>query len=114
MTASIQDASYGEGPKTLLTATKGYNAQLRLKKLSKRDTEGHADTALATGSHELIKHQGGIELKMVVKPTDEEQNFIREYKKLEEIEREKGIKFFRCIGDEPHTKEFVAGIDDAR
>jgi hypothetical protein len=26
------------------------------------------------------------------------------------LEREKGIKFFQCIGDEPHTNEFVEGI----
>jgi hypothetical protein len=39
-----------------------------------------------------------------VKLSDEEQTFLIEYRKLEELEREKGIKFFQCIGDEPHTE----------
>jgi len=30
------------------------------------------------------------------------------------MEREKGIKFFRCIGDEPHTKEFTDGVNEER
>lgn len=34
-----------------------------------------------------------------------EQNFIKEYRHLEDLEREKGIKFFQCIGDPPITKE---------
>jgi hypothetical protein len=25
------------------------------------------------------------------------------YRRLEDLEREKGIKFFQCIGDPPHT-----------
>lgn len=39
--------------------------------------------------------------------TDEETGFLVEYRRLEELEREKGIKFFQCVGDEPHTEQFV-------
>ena len=37
-----------------------------------------------------------------VKLSAEEQEFIKEYRTLEELEREKGIKFFQCVGDPPH------------
>lgn len=57
---------------------------------------------------------GGIlELKSA-KLSEEEQAFIREYRDLEENEREKGIKFFRCVGDEPHTTEFEEGVQNRR
>lgn len=46
-----------------------------------------------------------------VKLTEDEQKFIVEYRRLEDLEREKGIKFFRCVGDEPHTQDFVDGVD---
>ena len=38
-----------------------------------------------------------------VKLSAEEQEFIKEYRGLEELEREKGIKFFQCTGDPPHN-----------
>ena len=44
----------------------------------------------------------------------DEQDFIKQYRKLEELEREKGIKFFQCIGDPPHLDEFVTGVEDKR
>jgi hypothetical protein len=43
-----------------------------------------------------------------IKLSAAEQDFIKEYRRLEEIEREKGIKFFECIGDPPHNDEFVS------
>jgi len=49
-----------------------------------------------------------------VKLTEDEQNFIVEYRRLEELEREKGIKFFQCVGDPPHTQEFVDDIAETR
>ena len=39
-----------------------------------------------------------------VKMSEDETKFIIEYRRLEELEREKGIKFFQCVGDEPHTE----------
>jgi len=46
--------------------------------------------------------------------TQEETNFIIEYRRLEELEREKGIKFFQCVGDEPHTEQFLNKITGTR
>lgn len=45
-----------------------------------------------------------------MKMTDAERAFLQEYRALEELEREKGIKFFECIGDPPATSEFVDGV----
>ena len=41
-----------------------------------------------------------------VKLSKDETDFIKEYRRLEEVEREKGIKFFQCIGDPPITQEY--------
>ena len=38
----------------------------------------------------------------------------KQYRQLEELEREKGIKFFQCVGDPPHTEAFVQGISNKR
>ena len=45
-----------------------------------------------------------------VKLTHEEQSFLIQYRKLEDLEREKGIKFFQCVGDKPHTQDFVEDL----
>lgn len=42
--------------------------------------------------------------------TEEEKQFLQDYRKLEDLEREKGIKFFECIGDPPATDEFIDGV----
>ena len=44
----------------------------------------------------------------------DEQDFIKQYRQLEELEREKGIKFFQCVGDPPHTEAFVDSINGKR
>ena len=49
-----------------------------------------------------------------VKLSLDEQEFLKEYRKLEELEREKGIKFFQCVGDPPHSNEFVDSINNKR
>ena len=49
-----------------------------------------------------------------VKLSVNEQEFIKEYRKLEELEREKGIKFFQCVGDPPHTQDFVEEVTHRR
>lgn len=49
-----------------------------------------------------------------LKLTAEEQEFIKQYRQLEELEREKGIKFFQCVGDPPHTQNFVSGVKAVR
>lgn len=45
-----------------------------------------------------------------MKMSDTERAFLQEYRALEELEREKGIKFFECIGDPPATVDFVNGV----
>lgn len=45
-----------------------------------------------------------------MKMSDAERAFLQEYRALEELEREKGIKFFECIGDPPATVDFVNGV----
>ena len=37
-----------------------------------------------------------------VKLSVDEQRFIKQFRELEELEREKSIRFFQCIGDAPH------------
>jgi len=49
-----------------------------------------------------------------VKLSAEEQVFIKEYRELEELEREKGIKFFQCVGDPPHDSNFVRNLENRR
>jgi len=49
-----------------------------------------------------------------IKLTAEEQAFTMEYRSLEDLEREKGIKFFQCVGDPPHTDVFVNNLDNRR
>ena len=53
-------------------------------------------------------------LKSTMKLTEDEKNFLHEFRRLEDLEREKGIKFFECIGDPPATEEFVNGIENKR
>ena len=49
-----------------------------------------------------------------MKLTVDEQDFIKEYRRLEELEREKGIKFFQSVGDPPHTQQFVDDVEGKR
>ena len=45
-----------------------------------------------------------------MKLTDEEMSFLKQYRRLEDLEREKGIKFFECIGDPPATNEYKTQV----
>ncbi len=36
--------------------------------------------------------------------------FLKEFRRLEDLEREKGIKFFECVGDPPAAEVFIEGI----
>ncbi len=42
-----------------------------------------------------------------VKLSKDETDFLKDYRRLEDLEREKGIKFFQCIGDAPITKGYI-------
>jgi hypothetical protein len=49
-----------------------------------------------------------------MKLSKDEATHLKEYRRLEELERQKGIKFFECIGDEPITDNTIDGIDSKR
>ena len=46
--------------------------------------------------------------------SEDELKFLKEYRRLEDLEREKGIKFFECVGDPPATVEFLQAIEVKR
>ena len=39
--------------------------------------------------------------------TEDELSFLKEYRRLEDLERQKGIKFFECCGDPPTAPHYV-------
>jgi hypothetical protein len=45
-----------------------------------------------------------------MKLSESDMAFLKEYRTLEDLEREKGIKFFECIGDPPATPTFVNNV----
>ena len=49
-------------------------------------------------------------LPKAMKMSETERAFLHEYRALEDLEREKGIKFFECIGDPPASVEFINGV----
>ena len=49
-----------------------------------------------------------------IKLNEDELAFLMDYRRLEDLEREKGIKFFECIGDPPATDKFVNVIETKR
>ena len=48
-----------------------------------------------------------IAMAKSMKLSEVEMKFLKQYRTLEDLEREKGIKFFECVGDPPATEEFV-------
>ena len=49
-----------------------------------------------------------------MKLSEADMAFLKEYRTLEDLEREKGIKFFECIGDPPATPTFVNNVEVKR
>lgn len=49
-----------------------------------------------------------------MKLSEMDMAFLKEYRTLEDLEREKGIKFFECIGDPPATPQFVSNVEVKR
>ena len=39
---------------------------------------------------------------------------MMDYRKLEDLDREKGIKFFECVGDPPMTDQFQQNVEGTR
>lgn len=50
----------------------------------------------------------------MAKLSEDELAFLMNYRKLEDLEREKGIKFFECVGDPPMTDAFKHNVEDTR
>lgn len=50
----------------------------------------------------------------MAKLSEDELAFLMDYRRLEDLEREKGIKFFECVGDPPMTEAFQSNIEDTR
>lgn len=85
-------------------------SQVKLGAIDSRDALG---SLVSNGANKEAQASVLANLKSV-KLSVEEQDFIKEYRKLEELEREKGIKFFQCVGDPPHTQAFVNDIQGRR
>lgn len=67
---------------------------------SKTQTKGAAET--------------GLKNEQMAKLSEDELAFLMDYRKLEALEREKGIKFFECVGDPPMTEAFQKDIEQYR
>ena len=46
--------------------------------------------------------------------TEDELIFLKEYRKLEDLERQKGIKFFECVGDPPIRTQYITKVEVKR
>jgi hypothetical protein len=94
-------------PKTLLHSRQRTTG-VKLEKLGMSEvslSKTHVNTEDASSSILNLKN---------IKLSPDEQQFIKEYRRLEELEREKGIKFFQCLGDPPHTEQFVREVENKR
>lgn len=60
----------------------------------------------ALGATEIAP-EGDTFAALKIKLTPEQQDFITKYRKLEELDKVKEIKFFRCLGDPPITSEEI-------
>lgn len=95
--------------KTLLQSTKqsGETKQRTTGKLKSLNANAEKESTQSAQPNALAVLKN-------VKMTPEETNFLMEYRRLEDLEREKGIKFFQCVGDEPHTQDFIDGVVTTR
>lgn len=50
----------------------------------------------------------------MAKLSEDELAFLMDYRRLEDLEREKGIKFFECVGDPPMTDEAKNDVEASR
>ena len=81
---------------------------VQLEKLPGQSLKAVKEQPVLNEEETLLKAKAGKGL------TDEEFAFLKEYRRLEELEREKGIKFFECIGDPPATEAFLNGVQVKR
>ena len=111
MDASVQgsDRVIKRKGRTLLTdkstrpKRQGQN-NVQLEKLPQPSLKAQKELSVTNEEENLLKMKAAKGL------SDEEFAFLKEYRRLEELEREKGIKFFECVGDPPATEAFLTGI----
>lgn len=81
---------------------------IQLEKLPQQSLKAVKEQPVVNEEETLLK------MKAAKGMSDGEFAFLKEYRRLEELEREKGIKFFECIGDPPATEAFLNGIEVKR
>jgi hypothetical protein len=95
--------------RTLLTNKKelrpSAKATAKLEKLNHTSLISKGETMKDTKEFSVLKTKN---------LTKEEQEFTVDYRKLEDLEREKGIKFFECIGDPPIESEYINQVNTTR
>ena len=97
-------------PKTLLTNksskySKRPGSGVKLKKLdtTKLSTNRGAETGRQSDVGDMVNTMPNLKKKL----TPEELDFITKYRQLEELDKTKEIKMFRCLGDPPITGEEI-------
>lgn len=84
----------------------------KLDKIPERSFKKSTTRKAPAGTPDALEEKsiGGKTKKL----TSEELAFLKQFRHLEELEREKGIKFFECIGDPPATDDFVENVQVLR
>lgn len=91
--------------KILLTDKATRSGRTTLDKIPERNFKKKPQPGDSNDDTEAIRAQAKS-----MKLSEKDMAFMKEYRTLEDLEREKGIKFFECVGDPPATEEFVEGI----
>lgn len=97
----------GSMMKNLLTDKSTRHAGITLDKIPERNFK--AKKVQSNDDTKAIMNQSKS-----MKLSEVDMAFLKEYRTLEDLEREKGIKFFECIGDPPASEEFVKNVQVKR
>jgi hypothetical protein len=97
--------------KTLLTdkSIKKSRAELTMS-----ETKSRSKRTLKPLSESHVKSSALSTHKGMGKLSGDELTFLNDYKRIEELEKQKGIKFFECIGDPPIEQDFVDRVEVKR
>lgn len=109
-----------KGNRTLLTDKQTRRAGHEEDLDQDSPTKSIAKRSLATTKLRSLQEKNNLGLtekqyaKNTMKMSQTEADFFQDFKKLELLEKEKGIKFFECVGDPPMTDEFQENISVKR
>lgn len=82
-----------------------------LDKIPDKSFKKSSITSPATKNNaKSISEDNLTKMRQAMGLSDNEFVFLKDYRRLEELEREKGIKFFQCIGDPPATDDFKSNV----